>query len=376
MLDEKQGSLYDYAKSFLKDKDKAVLNFRDRSLNQLQSMFIYANLPDTIPAQEVERILQTKGNVFVTKVDDKLYALSGSPGGEMDEYDRPRFYTVANAALKLSKTYEIGVDGILIKNDYNGMGLLPIIYRYAALTVDAELSLNVASILTRITMMISAPDDRTKASAELFIQKILNGDFTVVGETQFFEGVRMQNGASANAAYVTHLVELLQYQKASFFNELGLNANFNMKRERLSQNETAMNIDALLPFVDNMFFERQKGWAAVNDMFGTNVLLDYSSAWKVTHEHAEREQVETTTDLTVTGITPDGEEITILSDERQESETAENESDVETMPQDAAEQPQDAAKAAEGTEDREEEQTPQEAAESRDSDDEEKRDDE
>lgn len=125
-----------------------------------------------------------------------------------------------------------------------------------------------------------------------------------------------------------------------------------------------------------MFFERQKGWAAVNDMFGTNVLLDYSSAWKVTHEHAEREQVETTTDLTVTGITPDGEEITILSDERQESETAENESDVETMPQDAAEQPQDAAKAAEGTEDREEEQTPQEAAKSRDSDDEEKRDDE
>ena len=157
--------------------------------------------------------------------------------------------------------------------------------------------MNTAAILSRITMLISAPDDKTKASAELFIQKILDGDFSVIGENGFFEGIKMQTAGNTNSNYIIQLVELIQYYKASFLNEIGLQANYNMKRERLIADEVAMNVDNLLPFIENMFTERVEGFKKVNEMFDTDIVVDYNGVWKTTHEHAEKEAVLADTDI-------------------------------------------------------------------------------
>ena len=90
-------------------------------------------------------------------------------------------------------------------------------------------------------------------------------------------------------------MEIIQYYKANLLNELGLNANFNMKRERLNRSEVSMNIDVLLPFVDNMLYERQQAVEAINEMFGTEITVDLHSSWKTTHEQNDdlEQQVET-----------------------------------------------------------------------------------
>ena len=288
---------YDMAKAYVKDKDKAINTFVETSLDKTQQIFVYANLPDTIPQSELENLLQVKGHCVIVEHEGKLYALHGGFSGEEDVYGNPRFYTVSNVALNLYKTYEIGVDCILVKNDFHHVGLLPTIQKYGVLLLDTELSLNTAAILSRITMLISAPDDKTKASAELFIQKILDGDFSVIGENGFFEGIKMQTAGNTNSNYIIQLVELIQYYKASFLNEIGLQANYNMKRERLIADEVAMNVDNLLPFIENMFSERVAAVAKVNDMFDTDIVVDYNGVWKTTHEHAEKEEVFADTDL-------------------------------------------------------------------------------
>lgn len=340
---------YDIAKSFVKDKDKAITTFIETSLDKTQQIFVYENMPETLPASEVENILQTKGHCIIAEHDGKLYAFSGGFSGENDVYENPRFYTVSNVALKLSKTFEIGVDCVLVKNDYNCMGLMPVIQKYGVLLLDSELSLNTAAILSRITMLISAPDDKTKASADLFIQKILDGDFSIIGENGFFDGIRLQTAGVANANYITQLVELIQYYKASFLNEIGLQANYNMKRERLIESEVAMNVDSLLPFIDNMFAERVKAFSKVNEMFGTEIVVDYNSVWKVTHEHSDNEveTVETASceneveETTANGQATEVNEIetveTVETEETDETEeTTENE--VETVETDETEE--------------------------------------
>jgi len=90
-------------------------------------------------------------------------------------------------------------------------------------------------------------------------------------------------------------MEIIQYYKANLLNELGLNANFNMKRERLNRSEVSMNIDVLLPFVDNMLYERQQAVEAINEMFGTEITVDLHSSWKTTHEQNDdlEQEVET-----------------------------------------------------------------------------------
>lgn len=294
---------YKRFQSYIKDKDTAVNHYIDNYLTKTQSMFVYENLPVTIPQGELEHLLQTNGNCFVAMVDGNLYALYGSTGGDPDVYNRPTQYIVVNPALKLNKVYEIGKDGVLFKNDYYMNGLLPLIGKFAVLLTDSNITLNTATILSRITMLISASDDKTKQSADAFMQKILDGDFSVIGESAFFNGVKLQNAQASNSQQLTQFVEVIQYYKANLLNELGLNANYNMKRERLNRNEVSMNIDVLLPFVDNMLYERQQAIEAINAMFGTEITVDLSSSWKTTHEqNDELEQAvetpkEETTDI-------------------------------------------------------------------------------
>ena len=276
---KKKDNIYKLYQQQVRDKDTAVTEFIANTLAKTQSMFVYEGLPDSIPQKELERLLQTTGNAFVTSVDGVLYALSGGKGGEPDVYGRATLYTVANPALKLNKTYDIQKDGVLIENDSNGESLLPLIGRYAVLHTDGLISLNTASILTRITMLISASDDKTKQSAEEFLRKIQDGDFSIIGENAFFKGVNMQTAPTTNSVYITQLIELIQYYKASMYNELGLNANYNMKRERLNLGEVSMNVDVLLPYVDNMLKERQDAVEKINAMFDTEISVKLTSSW-------------------------------------------------------------------------------------------------
>lgn len=284
---KKKENIYQRFQSYVKNKDIAVMSFIENTLAKTQAMFVYGGLPGTVPAEELERLLQTEGNAFFAEVNGDLYALQGAAGGEPDPYNRPTIYTVANPALKLNKSYKIGVDGVFIKNDTSGNSLLPLIGKFAVLYTDGVISLNTASILTRITMLISASDDKTKQSADEFLKKILDGDFSVIGENAFFKGVNMQTAAASNTHYITQLVELVQYYKANMLNELGLNANYNMKRERLNTGEVAMNVDVLLPYVDNMLHERQKALKKVNEMFGTEITVRLGSSWYLEHENYE-----------------------------------------------------------------------------------------
>ena len=310
---KKKDITYTVFQSQIKDKDTSVNAYIDRGLAMCQSMFLWDGLPESIPQKELERLLQTNGNCFVTQVDGTLYALQGAKGGEPDVYDRPTIYTVSNVALNLNRNYDIAKDGVLVENDSNGKSLLPLLGRYAVLMTDAQISLNTASILSRITMLISASDDKTKASAELFLQKILNGDFSIIGESAFLKGVQMQTAPTSNTNYINQLIELVQYYRASLCNDLGLNANYNMKRERLNLGETSMNIDLLLPYVDDMLRERQTSAKAINEMYGTEITVELNSSWalnresyvselenaKDTHEHpTEQEQEETETEPT------------------------------------------------------------------------------
>ena len=339
---KRKDNIYKLYQAQIKDKDTAVTSFIARALAQTQSMFVWAGLPDSIPAKELERMLQTGGDVFVTQVGNDLYALQGGKGGEVDAYGRPTLYTVANPALQLNKTYNIQDDGVLIENDPNGDSLLPLLGKYAVLYTDGLISLNTASVLTRITMLISASDDKTRQSADEFLKKILDGDFSIIGENAFFKGVQMQTAPTTNSVYITQLIELVQYYRASMFNDLGLNANYNMKRERLNLGEVSMNVDVLLPYVDGMLRERTEAAQRINEKYGTEITVKLGSSWALERENYMAlsrdlsQQIETTdtpadTPAQETTETDGNETETTETDgnETETTETDENETETE-----------------------------------------------
>ena len=84
-----------------------------------------------------------------------------------------------------------------------------------------------------------------------------------------------------------NLIELEQYLKASWYNELGLNANYNMKRESINSGESQLNNDMLIPLVDDMLKRRKEGAEKVNNMFGTNITVELASAWEDNQEEID-----------------------------------------------------------------------------------------
>ena len=264
---------------YCSDKSKVFENYCKYTFTRTQSMFTYEGLPDTIPVQWLESYLQRNGSCCIAEHEGKLYALLGNAGGELDEYYQPTIYTVANPALNLSKSYKIGEDCVYCKNDYDAIGLVPLVSRYCGLMTENLLTVRISDINMRMMNLLSAPDDNTLQSTKQYLKDLENGKLGVVGETPFFEGLKLQSKGVGNGDYMIQFIELQQYLKGSMYNELGINANFNMKREALSGSEVALNDDALMPLIDDMLKQRRAMCDELNTMFGLNVSVDYGSTW-------------------------------------------------------------------------------------------------
>lgn len=274
----------------IKDKDKAVDNFIRYWLDRCYSMFEYKNLPESIPQKNLELYLLTQGQAYVTEVNGELLALNGTLSGELNQYYEYTQYIVVNPYIKLDKVYDIEKDGVLCLSDSMMSGILPLLNKYGVLLSEMDLSIRSAIINTRLQTIISASDDKTKASADVFMDKIIKGDVSIIGENAFFDGVNVHN-SSVNTNYLTQLIELNQYLKASLYNELGLNANYNMKREYIGKDESALNDDVLLPLCDDMLKNRRIFCDKINEKYNTNIQVDYDSSWKVNDSEQEKQQV-------------------------------------------------------------------------------------
>lgn len=260
-------------------------------LAQLTEMFEYDGLPESIPKKWMLLQLYTNGNIFVTDQTNGngLMSFVGGWGGKRDGYYIPVEYIVANPYVNVEKTFTIGTDGILILNDSNGLGLLPIITRYCELLAENDISLRMASINSRRRTIASVPDDNTKLAFDKYLKDIVAGKMgsAITSDALIGELRASPDGDRSTGGEITSLIELQQYIRATMYHSIGLNANYNMKRESISSNESQLNKDALFPLVDNMLREQREGWDKVNEMFGTEITVRLSSAWKDNEKEKE-----------------------------------------------------------------------------------------
>ena len=265
---------YDY-----KDKPRNVDNLIKYMLNRSNIMFQYHNLPKSIPSREIELLLQTNGFGVFIEVEGKYYIVNGGLGGEPDVYNMPTEAVISIPALKLNKTYKINEDCIVIPNDSMYLGLIPMYAKYCTLMNENEMTMLLATVNKRIQHLLSANDDNTIESAKNFLKKVFDGEIGVIGESKLFESLKVNTTSATSQVSMKDLFEYEQYLKASMYNEIGLSANFNMKRERLSSSEVEANTDNLYPLVDDMLNSRRKGLEKVNEMFGLDIQVEFNSSW-------------------------------------------------------------------------------------------------
>ena len=271
-----------------RDKYKCQEQHIEYMLARTQQMFKYDGLPDTIPARILELYLQTNGHLCFYRHEGELYIYTGALGGEPNVYYMPTIYTISNPAQNLSKNLTIDKDCIVVSNDSLYIGLLPLYHKYAYHMAENELSMLVTDINLRIISLISASDDRTIESARKMLAEIESGKIGIISDSAFLEGVKVQSySGNSGKGVLTDLIEYEQYLKASWYNEIGLDSNYNMKRETITATESQMNSDALLPLIDDMLHCRELGLEKVNAMFGTDIRVSLASAWEDNQEQTD-----------------------------------------------------------------------------------------
>ena len=261
-----------------KEKDRNTRNQVMYMLDRSLLMFEYHGLPDSIPAIELERLLQSNGFAGITEVQGELYAFYGGLGGEQDVYGRPTTMVISNPALNYNETLTIDEDVILMRNDSMMLGLIPTFAKYCSLLNENEITMALASISQRVNNLISVADDNTASSADKYLKQLEDGKLGYIFESKLFDSLQTNPMNSAGGS-ISDLIELQQYLKASMYNEIGLNANYNMKRERLNSAEVEMNSDNLYPLVDNMLEHRRIALEQINEKYGTEITVEFNSSW-------------------------------------------------------------------------------------------------
>lgn len=305
------------------DKRKMTRDNYFMLLNKTAQMFEYDNLPPTLPRIALEFLLQIEGSaviwsppynykprgygpsfsfaslresnralvtndVEVTTSQSPLYAFSCTLADAPDPYGEPYKVIVTNPGFipSISEELILNHDCVLIRNDTYMRGIDSLHRKYAYLLTEAEVSLRSTLICLRDQLTFVAKTEPQRAAVAKYISDRENG---VPGSILAPDLGTPLEAIKADGR--TNSVELAvngrQAIYAAWYNEIGLNPSFSLKREYTSAQEIGENNSLLQPTIDDMLYCREQACKNINAMFGTNISVHKSSSWEFKEKELE-----------------------------------------------------------------------------------------
>ena len=302
------------------DKQDAINAYCFDMMNRIASMFEYTgDIPESFKPEFMDIYLMYYGHCCIFKHDGNLYVSYGNWADKPDPYYIPTNYTVADPYLKPTQSsfvYTDGVDCIIVKNDQHARGLKTLFEKHATLLVENDISRLLAEYNSRVSDLLSAEDDRTKASAELFLKGIKDGKLGIITSNAMLDSFKAYRQTSGNNTTLLPLIEHHQYIKSEWLADIGLDSNWNGKREAVNSAETALNKDYLMPLIDQMLLQRQKALERLRELWGYDIKVTLSSSWETNskEEDAELDVLENAADDTPDSTEGGEENVDISSD--------------------------------------------------------------
>ncbi len=313
-----------------RNKERCVTSYVEYMLSRTRRMFKYTGLPDSIPDVFLERYLQRNGQCIVAKHEGNLYAFCGGLGGVYNEYYFPTKYIVANPYLNFSKEYTIGEDCVLVRNDTEMQGLIPMCSKYASLLVENDLTMRIADINRRIPAIAKVHSDNQKQGFDLLMKRVEDGDLSMSIQDNWEDMFTTLPFVDSATTHITEYIEFTQYIKAQWFNELGIRMSHNMKREALSASEIASGDDMIRSLPEDMLECRKEALDKINSMFGTNISIEYNSVWSYLFDEKELQIDAMKAEIESTETNPEDSSDNRTDSEESEDDKDERESDSES----------------------------------------------
>ena len=293
----------------LKDKTKVILTdcaYNDLFLSMLMSMFEYKNLP--FKKMLIEGLLLTTGKVGIYKEDDNLYCGWCMFSGDINEYGFGSDVTIMTLSnkQKFFPKWEESKDVVIIFNDNIGMPDLNI-DRISKYLSDVDKSIENAILNTRSTKIYRAKDEKEKKAIETAIESNKDGRPSAIISSNILNDML---SSEAKEQIVVDLTDPTQVDKIQYLCNLHTTILRRMQtiygmmtagtdkiaQQSVSEINNGSSFSFIVPL--DRLVERKKGIEKVNELFNTNISVDFGEAMQREYEKhmTEREETEDITE--------------------------------------------------------------------------------
>ena len=108
----------------------------------------------------------------------------------------------------------------------------------------------------------------------------MDGNLVQDAESSFLNDLSVHNAQTGAKITFDDLTTYQQFLISDLYNELGINTNNNMKKERLITSEIDNNDQQTYPLINAMFQNRIEGFTMFNKLFNGKIEVDYNGKWK------------------------------------------------------------------------------------------------
>ena len=259
-------------------------------LNILLDIFEYDNLPPGVDSRNIElNLLLTGHAVIVPREDGTLFCPITSLAGQ-DEYYQPTFCVWANPVIRNSKTWKLHEECEVIYNsrlqDYifyikADDTMQSFIGKYARLLSDIESTIDIYLVNSRLSSIPATNDGNVAQSMRAFFKKLAIGERAILTDSNIVQQFRNVDIDKTNIKDgVNDLLIARDKILEQMFRDLGVKM-YNPKKAQVNTDEIESNDQLLLISLDDMKKARQEGLEAVNDMFGTNIVVRVNERFDV-----------------------------------------------------------------------------------------------
>ena len=311
------------------------MNYVELLLNRVTPMIELDNVPADIDGDFVKRELLVHGRVGVTDTTadgqkfDTPQVWRGYCGGAVNKNYLGSHFIGVSPVLG-SCDFEIGTAGAVVYNStaekfslWNDAGIIigtknrrstepillkdgdalpySILYQFIQRTAEqlANIDISMRSILRTVRAMIFivAKNEQIKNAAEILLRKLYAGDTDIVFTSDILDSLQIQFAPTASnaASILSELKEQYQFANAQFFHAIGVNSNYNLKRERLNSAEIDLNEQALNVNIKDIFASWVKGFEEVAALFPSfNVKPRLSDVWRQNTPEEQSEKTDST----------------------------------------------------------------------------------
>ena len=284
------------------DKVLKAWSLKDVLINYLAPMFKYEELPDSIPEEFIERFHILNGDIAVWKLDDpNAFRYKDELIVSCCGYaDKPDVYGIGERVIAttlsgyVKEDLKEGESCIVIHNNSLYTSDMPIICYFTDMFTEMFTSLKTNIIYSRLKPVFKVSDDKERAAVLEAFTKIKDDSEPIqITSSNVLAEALAEAGANPtdtikvlditdvkNADKLQYIVKCIDDAFRWFFSMIGqaIQGNGKLAQQTVDEVQGTTSMSFILP--NDRLKMRRKGWEKANKLFGTNVSVDFSDAWK------------------------------------------------------------------------------------------------